>query len=603
MSGLISAATLERIRAASDIVDVITQVLPLKRAGANFVALCPFHKEKTPSFSVNPNKQIFYCFGCHKGGDVFRFVQEYENIGFVEAVRRLAERAGIPLELVTEPGERTAHFLKEALLKVHEQLTQQWHQILLNDPSASLARQYLASREVPTDAIRLFRLGYAPADWDHTIRWAGQQGLDLVTLEKAGLVVRKEGSDRYFGRFRDRLMFPICDEQGRVVAFSGRVLNPDAPGGKYVNSPETPIFSKGRIFYGLDKSKRAILEAQCAVLCEGQLDLIRCHLAGVQNTVAPQGTALTADHARILKRYANEVILCFDADNAGQNAADRSLDHLLAAGLAVRVAVMPSPHDPDSFIRKEGAAAFQDLIQRAPGFFDYFLDRCCRLHDPATDRGRLAISRAMAEAVWKTGHEVLVDTYAQKTAHRLAISPDAVRREFRQFSTAKRPVSEESLEAPSNEPDTAHLAPHELWLLRLLFLDDELANWLARYLDLDWISHPAVRHLVSLRTEAARENRWTGVAAFISQLTDPTEIQLVSMAVAEDRDIPNRQQQVADLVRRLRNQHLDRQLGELQRRLADPALPEADQLNLVLSQKTLRQAKSQPLQPLQRSES
>jgi DNA primase len=451
---------------------------------------------------------------------------------------------------------------------------------------------------VPSNGIQLFRLGYAPADWDHTIRWANQLGLDLSMMEKAGLIARKEGTDRYYGRFRDRLMFPICDEQGRVVAFSGRVLKPDAPGGKYVNSPETPIFSKGRIFFGLDKSKRAILDSQFAVVCEGQLDLIRCHLAGIQNTVAPQGTALTADHARILKRYANEVVLCFDADNAGQNAADRSLDNLLAAGLAVRVAVMPSPHDPDSFIRQEGADAFNELIRRAPGFFDYYLDRCCRLHDPATDKGRLAISRSMAEAVWKTGHEVLVDTYAQKTAHRLGISPDAVRREFRQLASAKRPAFEDSVEPAPAESATEQPSPHEFWLLRLLLLDDDLASWVARYLVLDWISHPAVRRLIARRLEASHHDQWTGVATFMSQLTDPTEAQLVSSAVAENRDIPNRPQQAADLVRRLRNLHLDSQLGDLQRQLADPAVPDADKLSLIRSLNSLRQAKSQPLEAI-----
>src|SRR5579859_3189560 len=219
-------------------------------------------------------------------------------------------------------------------------------------------------------------------------------------------------------------MFPICDEQGRVVGFSGRVLSGDEKTAKYVNSPETPIFTKSKVFFGLDKTKRALLEAQSAVVCEGQLDLIACFMSGVQNVVAPQGTAFTGEHARILKRYVEEVVLCFDSDTAGQNAAVRSLDHLLASGLAVRVAVIPPPEDPDSFIKARGGAEFKKLIAGAAGFYDYYLDRLCRENDVTNDRGRLVILRDMANSVQKSGNGVLVDKYAQKTALRLGVSPE-----------------------------------------------------------------------------------------------------------------------------------------------------------------------------------
>ena len=324
-----SQATLERIRAASDIVDVIGSCLPLKKAGANFTALCPFHKEKTPSFNVNPHRQIFHCFGCHKGGDVFTFVKEFENIGFVDAVRRLAERAKIPLEFDSHPGEQQSRHLKDQLLQIHDQIATRWQNCLANEAAGQLARDYLAKRGVSAEAVKLFRLGAAPPSWDDTVNWAKSKNYELPLVEKAGLILRKEETGNYYDRFRGRLMFPICDEQGRVVAFSGRVLPGDDSPAKYVNSPETPIFTKSKIFFGLDKSKRAILDAGFAIVCEGQLDLIACFMAGVQNIVAPQGTAFTDQHARILKRYVDEVVLCFDSDEAGQNAAVRSLDHLL----------------------------------------------------------------------------------------------------------------------------------------------------------------------------------------------------------------------------------------------------------------------------------
>src|SRR5215469_3595756 len=432
-----SQATLERIRSASDIVDVIGSYLQLKRAGANFTALCPFHKEKTPSFNVNPHKQIFHCFGCHKGGDVFTFVREYESIGFMDAVRRLAERAKIPIELDASPGEQQARHVKDQFLEIHDKIAQRWQNCLQNEAGGQIARDYLKKRGVSDEAIKLFRLGAAPDSWEDTVNWATSKDYELALVEKAGLIIRKEETGSHYDRFRGRLMFPICDEQGRVVAFSGRVLSGDEKTAKYVNSPETPIFTKSKVFFGLDKSKRALLDAGYAVVCEGQLDLIACFMAGVQNVVAPQGTAFTADHSRILKRYVEEVVLCFDSDEAGQNAAVRSLDHLLASGLAARVAVVPAPHDPDSFIKASGGAAFKQLIDGANGFFDYYLKRLCATNITSTDKGRQAVLQSMAEAVHKTNNNVLIDAFAQKTALRLGVSSDAVRAEFRKLSRSK----------------------------------------------------------------------------------------------------------------------------------------------------------------------
>jgi DNA primase len=357
VSGPISPALLEQIRMANDIVDVIGGAIPLKRNGGNFVALCPFHREKTPSFNVSPGRQSFHCFGCHKGGDVFSWIREYENVGFMDAVRRLAQRAGIPLEFEQTPGYQEARAEKESLLALHEEITRRWQRCLENEASAQPAREYLAGRQISAEAVETFRLGYAPDAWDDTVNWARSKGHDPALVERAGLIINKEETNRFYDRFRGRLIFPIADEQGRVIGFSGRVLDPEAKTAKYVNSPETPLFTKGRVFFGLDKSKRALLDEQRAIVCEGQLDLIRCFVSGVRNVVAPQGTALTADHARILKRYVEEVVLCFDADEAGRNASERSFESLAQAGMAVRVAQIPTPHDPDTYIREFGGDA------------------------------------------------------------------------------------------------------------------------------------------------------------------------------------------------------------------------------------------------------
>jgi len=595
MPGLFSDSSLERVRAASDIVDVIGSYLPLKRAGANWVALCPFHKEKTPSFNVNPQRQIFHCFGCHKGGDVFRFVQEFESIGFVDAVRRLAERAKIPLEFEQGTGEQQARHLKDQLQQIHEQITQRWQNCLTNEAPGQLARDYLAKRGVTDEAVKLFRLGCAPELWDDTVNWAKSKGHELAVVEKAGLILRKKGAEHYYDRFRGRLIFPICDEQGRVIGFSGRVLAGDEKTAKYVNSPETPIFTKSKVFFGLDKSKRAILDAGYAVVCEGQIDLIACFMAGVQNVVAPQGTAFTADHARILKRYADEVVLCFDSDTAGQDAAVRSLDHLLASGLAVRVAVVPEPHDPDSFIKTAGGGAFHKLIEDAEGFFDYLLDRLCATNEIATDKGRLAVLRDMAAAVRKTENQVLVDTYAQKTALRLGVPPDAARAEFRKIPAARTAPAgaEDDAEPPTDE--TARPSAQEFWLLKLLLRHDELAAWVALHLDPAWIQHAAVRQLVARRIAAVANETWTGLPAFLKACESPDWQNLITEAVAENRPIPNPEQQLADLALRLRNQHLDRQIAALTHRLSQPGAGETEHIELMREQQTLRQLKRQAL--------
>jgi DNA primase len=589
----ISPATLERIRAASDIVDIIGAYVPLKKAGANFTALCPFHKEKSPSFNVNPHKQIFHCFGCHKGGDVFTFVKEYENIGFVDAVRRLAERAKIPLEFDNNPAEQQSRHLKDQLLEIHEKITQRWQNCLLNEASGQLARDYLAKRGVSADAIKLFRLGAAPELWDDTVNWAKSKNYELPLVEKAGLIIRKEETGKHYDRFRGRLMFPICDEQGRVIGFSGRILSGDEKTAKYVNSPETAIFTKSKVFFGLDKSKRALLDAQSAIVCEGQLDLIACFMAGVQNVVAPQGTAFTDQHARIIKRYVDEVVLCFDSDEAGQNAAVRSLDHLLASGIAVRVAVMPKPHDPDSFIKNFGGEKFRELIQNADGFFDYFLNRLCSQNEINSDKGRISILRAMAEAVHKTASAVLIDTYAQKTALRLGVSTESVRAEFKKIPAAKIPVEAESESAIQTE--SPRPSPHEFHLLKLLLLHDELVAWTALHLDLDWIQNPLAREIVKRRLVAQKNESWKNLAAFLDECDSPEMKSLITEAVAEDRKIPNPEIQLADVTLKLRNQFLDRQIASLVQKLSQPQTSEIEKIESLREQIKLREQKRAPL--------
>jgi DNA primase len=602
VAGLIAPATLEQIRSASDIVDVIGAVLPLKRAGANFVTLCPFHREKSPSFNVNPHRQIFHCFGCHKGGDVFTFIKEYENLSFMESVRRLAERARIPLEFETGSGQQEAQYLKEKLLQIHEQIAQRWQAMLTNDAGGQLARDYLAKRGVSQEAVQLFRLGYAPDQWDDTVNWAASRNYDLPLMEQSGLVIRNEESSRYYDRFRGRLMFPICDEQGRIIGFSGRVLQSGDQGAKYVNSPETAIFKKGRVFYGLDKSKRAILDSGFAVVCEGQLDLIACFMAGVKNLVAPQGTAFTPEHARILKRYVDEVVLCFDADSAGQKAAVRVEESLLASGLGIRVATMPAPHDPDSYIKEHGGEGFSRLISEAREFFDFYLDHLCATNNPDTEKGQLAVVRQMAAMVNKTGDRVLVEKYVQKTAFKLAtfmqlpVSPDAVRLEFKKVKPGRATEMRVEAEEPA-QPLAEEIKPteREFWLLRFLLAGDDHMPWVVRTLDIAWVEHPVIRQILQKRFEAHGTENWRGIPGLLAECDSVPAQQLITRAVAEPPKDEALAKNLLETILRVRNDFIERELKLLTLRRSQPGLSDEEGIQIETKKNELRKLKSQPI--------
>ena len=421
----IAQETVEQVAAASDIVTVIGSYFPLKRAGTEFRAICPFHQEKTPSFFVNPSKQSYYCHGCGAGGAVFQFLMQYENIDFPEAVRRLASRAGIAIiedELSAE--EESRQTLRKRLLRLHFEAGAWFHSNLLRTRAAAHARAYLQTRAINIETAKRWQIGYAPRTWDSLVHWAIAAGFSKEELIESGLVkLREEGNprSRIYDRFRDRLMFPINNDFGEVVAFSGRILDAKATGGKYVNSPETLLFSKGNLLFGLHQSKRFIANARQAVVLEGQLDLITTFEAGIQNVVAPQGTALTNKHAALLHRFADEVILFFDADAAGQKAAERALEALFAAGLQVKIGEMPEGEDPDSLIRRSGSDAFRARVEMAEDFFDFQINRNLSAAESKTTAGRVAFARKMSQFIGIVPDLVLRDTLISRLAVRLTI--------------------------------------------------------------------------------------------------------------------------------------------------------------------------------------
>jgi DNA primase len=476
---LIPPETVDQINAANDIVEVVREYLPgLKRTGAVWKTNCPFHTERTPSFTVNPQRQIYKCFGCGAGGSAIRFVMNYESLDFVAATKKLAERAGIQIvetEMSREDQER--YGMRKRLLALHLDAADFFHRLLMKVPSAQIARDYLKGRGISGEVAKAWKLGYAPDAWDEMAGFSQERGYSNRELVASGLVKLRDEDQpegEFYDRFRGRVMFPICHENGEVIGFSGRVLEKDAQGAKYVNSPETMLFKKGDVLFGLHKSKRALIDKGSAIVCEGQLDLITAFEAGVQNVVAPQGTAFTPDQARRIKRYCEEVVLCFDADAAGQKAAERSLPALLAAGLAVRVATMPPGEDPDSLIRGKGVEAYAARIAAAKDFFDFQLDGLAAGPDFSTPRGRMLAARKLAESISRISDAVLRETVMNRVTMRLELSVA----EFVKLLRQPNPISvrDELQMDASVEPVT--LEP-TMRLLALIALHDEDArHWI-----------------------------------------------------------------------------------------------------------------------------
>ncbi len=471
---MIPSETIEQIAAANDVVEVISSYFPLKRAGANFKALCPFHQEKTPSFHVSPQRQTFHCFGCGVGGSVFRFVMEYEHLDFPSAARKLAARVGIPIaEERAAADEDRQHEARRTLLKLHSEAAEWFQENLLKKQLAEPAREYLKNRGIDRQVAKNWQLGFAPDSWDAFLKWALDRGYSRQQLLQSGLVKPRDEErpgNEVYDRFRARIIFPICNDVGEVIAFSGRLLESDAQVAKYLNSPETPLFQKGRVLFGLHKTKRALIEANCAIVCEGQLDLIALFEAGIKNVVAPQGTAFTEHQARILKRFADEVVLCFDADQAGQKAAAHSLDALLQNDLIVRVVDMPPGEDPDSLIRRNGKEEFEKGVAAARDFFDYWIDREVAAVDLSSLGAKMQLARKLAETVSQVRDPLMRGEVSNKMSARLGVPAS----EFEKLTPKPRPER-----TNENGPASAQaaIAPrHDIAVLCLLALRDEAAR-------------------------------------------------------------------------------------------------------------------------------
>lgn len=452
MAERIAEEKINEIRQAVEIVDVIGDYVQLKKQGRNYFGLCPFHGENSPSFSVSPDKQIYHCFGCGAGGNVFSFLMEIEGLNFQEAALKLAARANIELQLEAAGQNRPPQLPEgsKQMIEAHELLRKFYHHLLVNTKEGQDALEYLLNRGFTKESIERFQIGYALPSWDFVSKLLVKRGYSLELIEKAGLVIQREKDGTYFDRFRDRIMFPIMDHQGNTIAFSGRTLGGEDP--KYLNSPETQIFNKSRVLYNFNLARASIRKQQQAVLFEGFADVISASRAGVENGVATMGTSLTDEHISLLKRNVQAITICYDSDKAGIEAAFRAANMLSRAGLNVKVASMPDGMDPDDFIKVHGEEKFKnEIIGSTATLMAFKLLYYRRGKNLQNEGDRLQYIEEVLKEISTLEKAVEKDLYLRQLAKEFSLSLDALNHQQNQLAQAGKP-KKQGIAHPEKKP-------------------------------------------------------------------------------------------------------------------------------------------------------
>lgn len=564
---------IDDLRRQADIVRVIQDYVPLKKKGANWMACCPFHKEKTPSFSVSPVKEIFYCFGCHKGGSVFNFVMEVESVPFPEAIKIVAEKSGVPLPKLIDDGRFEAKKQEaDEVVELNQWALEWWEQQLEHGGGESrIGRDYLAKREITDETRKTFHLGYAPDSWEALSSYLRQKGAAQAQIDRSGLVVPKDAGGSY-DRFRGRLMIPVLDVQGRPIAFGGRTLKPDEDA-KYINSPETAAYIKGRNLFGLNLTRDSIRRDKFAILVEGFLDLVVPYQFGVRNVVASLGTSLTPEQAKLLSRFARKVVVNYDGDRAGVQAAKRAIEILLAEDLEVKVLVLPDNADPDEFIRKHGAGEYQRHRGGAQPHIQFVIDQAVRdrnLHRPAEKAEAAAEVLPYVRAVRS---RIQKREYFDIAMEALRISDAALKREL--WYSLRGPVANEETSVKQKVLGRSGAKPTvaEQRLLELLFAHEELRKSILPRLQAveyeELPTHAIFRALIEIQNE--------GTALDFGNLSKKTEgdslaaelLPLLLMGdLADDEDVDQRLTNAERCIDALRLMKVERRIDELKAELA-----------------------------------
>ena len=573
----------DRVRDSIDIVEVISEYVSLKPSGRNHKGLCPFHNEKTPSFMVHREKQIFHCFGCGVGGNVFTFLQKRNNLTFTESVRYLAERAGIPIvtQKVSEVEDKLAKE-KEAIYAVNK-LAMEYYQRCITSPQGETARKYLVeSRKLTSETIKKFKLGYALPGWDNLINAASKKKYSLSILEKAGLIIPRESTvgGGYYDRFRDQVMFPIIDAQERVIGFGGRVLDDRLP--KYLNSPETGVFRKSYCLYGLPLAIKPIRELGYAIIVEGYMDAIRAHHAGIENTIATLGTSLTTEQARLLRRYTSEVVLVYDTDPAGIAASLRGLEQLVSVGLGVKVVALPVGKDPDEFISNFGKEKFLELISRAKRPVEFAIEVAIQQYGIKTIDAQVQVVNNILPMIARIPQPVEQDLYLKQLAESVRLDILAVKTQFARLKKGKRTVPD----IAGRDKTVLDLAQESIYrvekdLLVLLMEEPSLIEFAKSHIvpsDLIREQHQSILSaLFAMDTEAL--DRKQIAQHLLDTLESEPYTQIISELELLDIEYPDRGVALSDFITKIQERKRKSQLKEIQEKLKQAEL--AGNLELV----------------------
>lgn len=554
MPGRIPQEKIDQIRESIDIVDTISRYLTLKKRGKYHFGCCPFHQEKTPSFSVDEQKQIFYCFGCGKGGNVYTFLMEHDKIGFVDAVRQLARQAGIPLEY--DSAETTSKYKeKEALLETVRFAARFFYYHLTKTKPGQTGMKYLLDRQLSPQVMKTFGLGYAPNLWDGLLKAAQKQSINPEQLEKCGLIISRKNGPGFYDRFRNRVIFPVFDATGRVVAFGARRLAEDNTP-KYINSPETLIYQKREVLYGLSQTRQVIQAENKVLMVEGYMDLISLYQAGIQNVVATSGTALTAEHAKLISRYTKNVVLLYDGDSAGSKAALRGLDVLLVNDLDVLVAQLTQGEDPDTFVKSKGTDAMQDLIKTARPLVEFKLNILAQTEDLSSPAGQTKAIHSILDSAIRIKDEIKQSITIREVAERFNLDERILLRELEQLKkkgqqtrsrnyptadTEQKPVKK--VTRRKTKADRAEIA-----LTKLLIRTSALNSFIFHNLDIRKIKHPVLRELVEIIYLFHIENKTLDRTKLISYFEDPKIAAFITQAMNEDTESQNDEQLAGDCI-------------------------------------------------------
>jgi DNA primase len=562
----------ERVKQQADIVRVIGEYVRLKKAGQNFMGLCPFHPEKTPSFAVHPVKQIYHCFGCGAGGDVFKFVMELEKGTFPEAVRTVAEKCGIAIPKPREcsPEENRENQQRSALVEMHREAAAFFARQLHDSPEGKVAAAYLEERGLDREAMKRFGLGFAPSAGDALLRHLKPKYAEKL-LESSGLFPR-DSSGRLYDRFRRRIMFPISNESGKVIAFGGRAMGDDMP--KYMNSPETPIYSKSNALYHLDRAKEALRQNDFAILVEGYMDAIAVARAGFANVVASCGTSLAEPQVKLLGRYTRRVVVNYDPDVAGQAATERSLTLLLEKEFDVRVLALPGGADPDKFLKETGVDAYRKLLAAAPAYLDYLIARA-RQMDRTTAAGKVAALNFLMPYVQRLPNRLLRSEWATRIASELRVDEPVLRESLRRAAAERR-----SEVKPKPELLAPAVKPAERRLIQMLIEAQGFREKLARALIAEALHRglECERVLEALITRVGERPDPAVLAEALEERDRRLFFEIVFESSAEGT-----WEEAESCLSVLRKRHVERELADLQKQIESK--PSPDDLRRIVTRR------------------